>query len=117
MMRTFLTSTKVNSVALVIAFGLFSYSLTASTPAMLVGTAHSMLAQAVGTTASVPENPLNAYMKELREKETELNEREKRIGYLEERHECFAFWDGGYEFLFRLASRAICSKGPVRNNT
>lgn len=77
----------LNGVLAVIGFGLFCYSFAVSTPTVLVGTAESMLAQAVGASASVSENPVNTYMKQLEEKEEQLDQREARIAYLEERED------------------------------
>lgn len=87
MMRKLLSKQNLNGATLFVAFGLFCYSFAASTPQALVFTAETMLAQAVGASASVPPNAVNTYIKELADKEKELNEREKRIAYLEERED------------------------------
>ena len=85
MMKKLVSKKNMNGAVLLVAFGLFFYAVTVATPQMLASTAQSMLAQAVGASASVAPNPINTYAKQLTEKETQLNDREKRIAYLEER--------------------------------
>lgn len=69
----------VNIVALSIAVPLFVYALILVPPVVLVRSASAMLATAVGASASVPANPDNSLVQQLKEKESLLDQREQYV--------------------------------------
>jgi hypothetical protein len=65
-----------NAVALALALSLLSYALSVASPTVLAHSARSMVANAVGASASVPPNEYNTLAQQLNAWQNSLDERE-----------------------------------------
>lgn len=68
-----------NAVALAVALGLLSYALSVASPGVLAHSARTMVASAVGASASVPGNEYNTLAQQLTMWQNSLDEREMEM--------------------------------------